>query len=182
MTNRTAASRYARALLDVALHEKADAEQVESELSAFVDLIARDETLKKVMLNPAVPAPRKRAAIAEIARRASVTSVVRKLLILLAERDRLVLLPDLLAAYRDRLLDHQKVLKAEVTTAFSLESARAQAIERRLAEVTGRTVRLTTTVDPALVGGVVARLGSTVYDGSVRTQLLKLRSKLAEGS
>ena len=181
MTNRTAASRYARALLDVVLHEKADPSQVEGELAAFVDLVGRDETLKKVMLNPAVPAPRKRAAIAEITRRASLTSVLRKLLILLAERDRLVLLPDLLAAYRDRLLDHQKVLKAEVTTAFGLDGARTQAIERRLAEVTGRTVRLTTSVDPALVGGVVARLGSTVYDGSVRTQLLKLKSKLTEG-
>jgi F-type H+-transporting ATPase subunit delta len=73
-------------------------------------------------------------------------------------------------------------LRAEVTTAFSLDSARAQAIEHRLAEVTGRTVRLTTAVDPALIGGVVARLGGTIYDGSVRTQLLKLKSKLAEGS
>ena len=156
--------------------------QVEGELAAFVDLFSADETLKKVMLNPAVPSPRKRAAIAEIARRVSATSVVRKLLILLAERDRLVLLPNLLSAYQDRLLDHQKVLRAEVATAFSLDGARAQAIERRLADVTGRTVRLTTTVDPTLVGGLVARVGSTVYDGSVRTQLLKLKSKLAEGS
>jgi len=182
MTNRTAANRYARALLDVALHEKVDPVKVEGELAAFADLFTADETLKKVMLNPAVPAPRKRAATAEIARRAAVTPVVRKLLILLAERDRLVLLPDLLSAYRDRLLDHQKILRAEVTTAFSLDSARAQAIEHRLADVTGRTVRMTTAVDPELIGGVVARLGSTIYDGSVRTQLLKLKSKLAEGS
>ena len=182
MTNRTAASRYARALLDVALHEKIDPVQVGGELSAFVELFARDETLKRVMLNPAIPASRKRSAIAEIARLGSATSVVRKLLILLAERDRLVLLPDLLSAYRDRLLDYQKVLRAEVTTAFSLEDPRAQAIERRLREVTGRTIQLTTSVDPGLIGGLVARVGSTVYDGSVRTQLVKLKSTLEEST
>ncbi|MGE3705444.1 MAG: F0F1 ATP synthase subunit delta, partial [Vicinamibacterales bacterium] len=62
-----------------------------------------------------------------------------------------------------------------------LAPERAQTIQRRLAEVTGRTVNLTTRVDPGLVGGMVARIGSVVYDGSVTTQLRKLRTKLAEG-
>jgi F-type H+-transporting ATPase subunit delta len=181
MTNRMAASRYARALLDVALQEKVDPTQVETELAAFADLIERNETLKKVLLNPAVPAPRKRAAIAEVVRQADVTAVIRKLLVLLAERDRLVLLPDLRAAYRDRLMDYQKVVRANVTTAAALDPDRAGAIERRLAEVTGRTVLLTTHVNPALVGGLVARIGGTVYDGSVTTKLEKLRTRLVEG-
>lgn len=181
MTNRTAATRYARALLDVTLQEKVDPVQVEHELAAFVDLFAQNDTLKKVLLNPAVPAPRKRSAIAEIAKQAGAATVVRKLLILLAERDRLIILPDLLVSYRDRLMDHQKVVRAEVTTAVALAPDRAQTIERRLAEVTGRTVNLTTTIDAGLVGGMVARIGSTVYDGSVTTQLRKLKSKLAEG-
>ncbi len=72
MTNRTAATRYARALLDVTLQEKVDPRQVEAELAGFVDLFAHNETLKKVLLNPAVPAPRKRAAVAQIARQAAV--------------------------------------------------------------------------------------------------------------
>ncbi|MGE3176740.1 MAG: ATP synthase F1 subunit delta [Vicinamibacterales bacterium] len=181
MTNRTAATRYARALLDVALAEKVDPVQVEQELAAFVDLFAQDETLRKVLLNPAVPAPRKRAAVAEIAKQSGTATVVRKLLVLLAERDRLVILPDLLAGYRDRLMDHQRVVRAEVTSAVELAPERAQTIQRRLAEVTGRTVNLTTRVDPGLVGGMVARIGSVVYDGSVTTQLRKLRTKLAEG-
>ena len=181
MTNRTAATRYARALLDVTLQEKVDPTQVERELASFVDLFSQNDTLKKVLLNPAVPAPRKRSAIAEIAKQAGAVSVVRKLLILLAERDRLVILPDLLLSYRDRLMDHQKVVRAELTTAVDLAPERTQAIQRRLAEVTGRTVNITTTTDPALVGGIVARIGSVVYDGSVTTQLKKLRTKLAEG-
>jgi F-type H+-transporting ATPase subunit delta len=181
MTNRTAATRYARALLDVTLQEQVDPVNVERELAAFVDLFDQHATLKKVLLNPAVPAPRKRSAIAEIAKQAGVTSVVRKLLILLAERDRLIILPDLLLTYRDRLMEHQKVVRAAVTTAVPLAAGRAQTIEQRLAEVTGRRVVLTTEIDSALVGGMVARIGSTVYDGSVTTQLKKLRAKLAAG-
>lgn len=181
MTNRTAASRYARALLDVTLQEKVDPAQVETELAAFVALFADHDTLKKVLLNPAVPAPRKRAAVAEIAKQSGTTTVIRKLLILLAERDRLVILPDLLVSFRERLMDYQKVVRAEVTTSQDLPADRAQIIERRLADVTGRTVRLTTKVDPGLIGGMVARVGSTVYDGSVTTQLAKLRARLTEG-
>ena len=182
MTNRTAAARYARALLDVTLQERVDPAQVESELAAFVDLFASNETLNKVLLNPAVPAPRKRAAIAEIARQADATAVVRKLLILLAERDRLVILPDLLASYRDRLLDARNVVRAEVTTAAALTPDRSQTIQARLAEVTGRTVMLTTKVNPDLIGGMVARVGDTVYDGSVTMQLQKIRLAPRRGS
>ena len=90
------------------------------------------------------------------------------------------LLPDLLAAYRDRLLDHQNIVRAEVATAAPLAPDRASAIERSLARVTGRTVRLSTRVEPALIGGIVARVGGTVYDASVRVQLQKLRQKLIE--
>jgi F-type H+-transporting ATPase subunit delta len=100
--------------------------------------------------------------------------------VLLAERDRLVLLPDLLAAFRDRLLDYQNVVRAEVTTAVPLDGGRTAAIERSLAQATGRNVALTTRVDPALVGGLVARIGSTVYDASIVTQLQKLKQRLAD--
>ena len=74
-------------------------------------------------------------------------------------------------SYRERLLDYQNVVRAEVTTAVPLAAERPQAIERGLAKVTGRTVTLATKVNPAIIGGVVARIGSMVYDGSVTTQL-----------
>ena len=180
MTNRTAAIRYARALLDVAVKEKADLEQIEDELSQFADLFTQHPTLEKVLLNPAVPVPRKRAAVAELTAQAKVSPILSKLLVLLAERDRLVLLPDLLASYRDRLLDHRQVVRADVTTASPLAAETAQAVQSGLARVTGRTVMLSTKVDPSIIGGVVARIGSTVYDGSVTRQLEKLKAQLVE--
>ena len=181
MTNKTAATRYARALLDVAVREKGDLQRIEQELAVFVDLFTEHPTLAKVLLNPAIPVQRKHAAVAELVGRLKMSSVLAKLIALLAERDRLVLLPELLASYRERLLDHQNVVRAEVTTAVPLAADRTQAIRHGLAQLTGRTVTLATTVNPSIIGGVVARIGSTVYDGSVTTQLRKMKQRLTEG-
>jgi F-type H+-transporting ATPase subunit delta len=181
MTQKTAATRYARALLDVALAEKADVQRIEAQLAEFVGLFNQYPALAKVLLNPAVPVPRKRAAVAELTGRAGLLPVLSKLLVLLAERDRLVLLPDLLDSYRERLLDHFKVVRAEVTTAVPIGEERTKAVERSLAELTGRTVSLAAKVDPAIIGGVVARIGSTIYDGSVARQLEKIRERMVEG-
>ena len=180
MTNKTAAIRYARALLDVAVKEQANLEQIENELSQFADLFKQYPLLEKVLLNPAVPVPRKRAAVADLLAQAKFTPIVTKLLTLLADRDRLVLIPDLLASYRDRLLEHRGVVRAEVTTASTLDQGRADAIRQGLAAVTGRTVHLATKIDPAIVGGLIARIGSTVYDGSVTRQLEKMKDRLTK--
>jgi len=182
VTNKTAANRYARALVDVSVKEKGNLSQIEQDLAAFVDLFTEHATLERVLLNPAVPVARKRATVAELSARAGTSPVLAKLLLLLAERDRLVLVPELLAAYRDRLLDHQNVVRAEVTTTAPLAADRVRAIERGLAGVTGRTVTLAAKVDPSIIGGVVARVGSTVYDGSVTRQLEKMRQKLVENA
>jgi len=180
MTNKTAASRYARALLDVGIAEKADLAVIEGQLSGVVALLHAHPPLEKVLLNPAVPAPRKRAAMEELTKRAGLATVVAKLLVLLAERDRLILLTDIEAAYRERLLEHQRVVRAEVTTAEPLAPERAKALESSLSRVTGRTVTLTTKVDPNIIGGVVTRIGGTVYDGSVTRHLERLRQQLIE--
>jgi F-type H+-transporting ATPase subunit delta len=182
MTNKSAAKRYARALFDVAVKEKGDVQRIEKELGDFLELFRQHPNLEKVLLNPAVPAPRKRAAVVELTRQLAVSPVLGKLLALLAERDRLALLPDLLSTYRERLLDYQHVIKAEVVTAEPLTADAGQAIQRRLAEVTGKSVALATRVDPTIIGGLVARIGSTVYDGSVTRQLEKIRSRLLEGA
>jgi len=180
-SRRTAAKRYARALFDIAIAEKGDLDAIEQQLAEFTDLFTGNAALSKVLLNPAVPAPRKGAAVAAIVKRTSVASVVAKLLVLLAERDRLVLLPDVLSAYRDRLLDHKNIVRAEITSAAPLAADRTKAIERSLAKATGRGVSLSTRVAPELVGGLVAKVGGTVYDGSVTTQLKKMKQRLTEG-
>jgi F-type H+-transporting ATPase subunit delta len=164
----------------VALKERDDLSQIEQELVAFRDLFTQP-AIARVLTNPAVPAPRKRAAVAEAVQRAGVRPVVAKLLVLLAERDRLALLSDLVVSFRDRLMAHEGVIRAEVTTATDLAPERAAEIERSLEAVTRRTVSLTTRIDPSVIGGLVARVGSTVYDASVATQLEKMRQRLTEG-
>lgn len=154
--------------------------RIEQDVAAFADVFTSFPALEKVLLNPAVPTPRKRAAVVEISRHLRALPMVDKLLAFLAERDRLILVPSVLAAYRDRLMDHQKVVRAEVTTASALDPDRTAAIERSLERLTGRTVTLSARVDPAVIGGLVARVGGTVYDGSVATQLEKMRQRLVE--
>jgi F-type H+-transporting ATPase subunit delta len=180
MTTRTAANRYARALFEVAVREQADLDRIERELAGFLALFDEHATLKKVLLNPAVPVPRKRAAVAALTAQAETVPILAKLFTLLAERDRLIVLPDLLNAYRVRLLDYRKIVRAEVTTALPLADGQTQAIEQRLARATGRTVTLSTTVDPSIIGGLVAKIGSTVYDASVTRQLERMKQRLAE--
>src|SRR5262245_462679 len=180
MTNRTAATRYARAILDVAIKEKANLEQIEQDLAGFAALLDAQPQLKKVLLNPAVPVPRKRAAVADLMKSAKVSPIVSKLLVLLAERDRLILMPDLVDAYRDRLATYRQIVRAEVTTAAPLAPERVQQIQKSLADLTGRSVTLQTQVDPSIIGGLVAKVGSVVYDASVTRQLEKLKDRLLE--
>jgi len=181
VTNKTAAARYARALFDVALQEHADLDRVEHDLAAFARLFTDHPALQKVLLNPAVPTPRKRAAIAAITALLKPMPMVGKLVALLAGRDRLVLIPDLLASYRDRLLDFKHVVRAEVTTAAPIAADRTGAVERSLARVTGGQVLISTRVDPSIIGGVVAKVGSTVFDASLARQLQKLKERLTHG-
>ena len=173
MTSRTAALRYARALLDVVVKENQNREvgapdvnralqEIEEQLSSFAGLLKQHATLEKVLLNPAVPVARKHATVAELLTLMTLSGPLGKLLLLLADRDRLVLLPDLVAAYRQRVLDHQHVVRAEVTTTAPMSADRARAIERSLAKATSRTVILAAHVDPALIGGVVTRIGGTI--------------------
>jgi F-type H+-transporting ATPase subunit delta len=178
MTSRTAAARYARALLDVATTESVDLDTIARELDEFIAFFKEQPALQGLMLNPAVPAPRKRAAMEEITRLSGFAPIVSKVLILLADRDRLGLLKDISAAYHDFLADRQNVVRAEVTSAEPLSIERTRAIENKLATVTGKRVSMTTRVDKDIIGGVVARVGSTVYDASIATQLKKIRDRL----
>lgn len=181
MSNRSVAARYARALVDVARKE-ADPQVVESELASFVALYQRHQALSHVLTNPAVPASRKAALVRELVERGRLSAIVGRLLGLLAERDRLVLLPELLDEYRRRLLDLMNVVRAEVVTAVPLPQDRVAALEQALAAMTGRTVSMEARVDPAIIGGVVTKIGSVVYDGSVKRQLEKMRETLTVGA
>ena len=96
---------------------------------------------------------------------------------MLAERGRLHLLPLLLAAYRDRLAAHLGIMRARVTTAAPLDPGRVASITERLKAATGRQVTVETAVDESLVGGMVTRIGGTIFDGSLAHHLDRLRQR-----
>jgi F-type H+-transporting ATPase subunit delta len=182
VTSGAAAGRYARALFDVVIAESpATLDAAQSDLQSFCELFAGNEALAGVTANPSIPVARKTAlAKALVERAGAVTPAAGKLIVLLASRDRLMLLPEVARAFRARLMDHQKVIRGDVTTATPLPPEKLRALEQGLQRATGRTVQLESRVDPSIIGGVITRLGSTVYDGSVTTQLDKMKQALIE--
>ena len=179
MSLRTSANRYAKALFDVALAENADLAQVDRDLDAVVAMLKTSPDLAAASNRGLTDAARK-SLIEAVAKAMNLTTPVTKLLVLLAQDRKFSYLPDLAAAYRERLLAHQNVVRAEVTSAAPLSAEKTRALEESLSKVTGKTVELSVRVDPELLGGVVATIGSTVYDGSVRTQLAQMRQELVK--
>jgi F-type H+-transporting ATPase subunit delta len=181
MTSRAAGVRYARALFDVALKES-DVQQAGRDFAEFANLVAGNPELSRVLVNPAIPAARKRGVVDQLLQRAGTPSpVVAKLLQLLADRDRLSLLPDIGAAYRARLMEHEQVIRVELVTAVALPADRIAALQEKLAQATGRRsedVHLETRVDASIIGGAITKIGSTVYDGSVTRQLARMKDTL----
>ena len=184
MSDRAVAARYARALFDVVIRDTAeDAAAAERDLGGFVAVLEAHPALRQALENPAVPAARKQAAVSAVLEHGDgVSPGVTRLLGLLAERDRMLLLPELLAAFRKRVQDRLQIVRAEVTTAVPLPDERRAAVARRLGDVTGKQVSIDARVDPSIIGGVVAKIGSTVYDGSVARQLERLREQLESGA
>lgn len=179
MSLRTSANRYAKALFDVALEEKADLAQVDRDLQAVVAMMQESPEFAAASNRGLTDAARQ-SLIEAVAKAMSLTTPVTKLVVLLGQDRKLTYLPDLAAAFRERLLAHQNVVRAEVTSAAPLSADKTKALEDSLAKVTGKKVELSLSVDPELLGGVVTKIGSTVYDGSVKTQLRRMRQELVE--
>src|SRR3954471_24793465 len=178
MTDDAKIARHARALLDVA-DAAGHADAVAGELDALAAVVSGDSDVGRVMRNPVVPAAVKVAAVRALGG-LGLTPTTAKLLVILAEHEALATLPGMAQAYHARLLERRNIVAAEVTTATPLPADRAGALAERLGDVTGKQVTLSTRVDPSIIGGVVARVGSTVFDGSVTTQLARMRQKLVE--
>jgi F-type H+-transporting ATPase subunit delta len=174
------AGRYARALFEVAVKE-ADPRALEDQLAGFVDLLATSDVLRRALTNPITPVDRKRKTVAAIGERLAWSPVLVKMIDMLVERDAVEVLPDVLGRYRQRLMDHLGIVRAEVVTAVPLPAERVEAIRHALTSATGKQVTVVTRVDPALIGGVVAKVGSTVFDGSITRQLERIREKMVGG-
>ena len=177
MIDYKAATRYARALFEASL-DRGDLSRTDEDLATFAALLDEHALLSRALLNPAIPPSRKRAVVESVvAKLPACEPVVRRLLLMLADRDRLALLPTLRDVFREQLLDHHQVVRARVTTAEPLEAERVATITRTLEAATGREVQLETAVDANLVGGMVTRIGGTVFDGSVAHHLARLRQR-----
>jgi len=176
------ARRYARALLAVADAKGQDAAlELKEELRGFAALVLDHEALRRMLAQPAVGAEAKRRVVMALAERAEASPLVRKLVELLASRDRLALVGQVAAAYAVLANAAHGVVAAEVVSAAPLQPAQQKALVAALGVGTG-SVELTSEVEPALVGGLVVRVGGRTYDGSVRTRLLALRRRLAASS
>lgn len=177
MTNRVAAARFARALFDVS-RQSGDPERTGRELNGFVDLVGNHPELLRTLTNAALPPAVKHNIIGELLKLRPLSGPLGRVLTLLAERDQLAIVPLIAEAYQQRLLDFQGVVRAEVTTAVALPPDRAGALEQSLSAATGKRVVVTTQVDPSIIGGVVAKIGSRVYDGSVANHLTRVKAQL----
>lgn len=178
MSRRVSATPFAKALFDVARSQDS-LERTGEELRALSSTVADHPDLNRVLSHPAVPTKAKREIVERVATELGASPPLRRLLGLLADRDRLALLPQLNESFQARLLQHLGVAEAHVTTAVPLPADKTEALARGLQQATGKQIRLTTAVDPSIMGGVVARLGSTVFDGSVARHLDRIRQRLA---
>jgi len=181
MTTGAVARRYAAALFDV-VEASGRTDHALADLAGMRQLVDEHAELRKVFETPAIPAGRKKALVdALVARAGGMTPEVTRLLGLMAERDRLPVLAAVAAAFEARVNEARRIVPAEVVTAAPLETTHRASIRRALAQATGSDVRLTERVDPSLVGGLVARVGSLVFDGSVTRQVERLRQRLLTG-
>jgi len=181
MTHSALASRYASALVDVATGPKSglDPKQVLQELRSFEQVCASSAELRNALSTPSVPPARKRAVIGAIGGKLGISRIARNFLFVLSDHRRMALLPEILEAF-DLLLDERLgFVRAEISSARDLDQRQREAVSHELERLTGKKVRPRFAVDRELLGGLVARIGSTVYDGSVRGQLQALGKRLA---
>jgi len=182
MTTAAVSRRYAAALFDV-VGKTGQTDRALSDLNAVRSLVAGHDELRKVLENPAIPHARKKAMFeALLSRLGGVCPEVGRLIGLMADRDRLSLIDGVAAAFQTRVNEARKIMPAEVVTVEPLDEISRSAIAGALKRATGNDVRISERLDPALVGGVVARVGSLVFDGSVTRQLERLRQRLTTGA
>jgi F-type H+-transporting ATPase subunit delta len=174
---RGVARQYALALFTVAARAKSE-QSVGRELDAFAELVDSHDELRAALSSGAIPRADKRALVTALAGRVGLSGEVARLVELLADNGRLPLLADIAREYRRRAMEADGRVTAELVTALPIDDARRDALAAALGQATGRQVEVTGRVDPAMIGGAVARVGSVVYDGSVASQLERMRRGL----
>lgn len=174
------ANRYAKALGEVvfAPGSALTPEQAIAEMQSFAAVLEGAPDLRLILRSPAVAAPAKRAVLVKLAEQAGLSRITKNLLLVLSDHKRFAMFPELVHAFQ-ALVDGQRgIVRAQVTVASEPPAETKLRLEAALAKLSGKNVMAEYRVDPAVLGGAVAKMGSMVYDGSVRGQLDGLRRKL----
>lgn len=175
--NDAVASRYAAALADVALERK-NADAVKIDLAAFVEAFLSSADLRNCLESPAVSHEAKRNVVEKLGERMNLAPAVRNFVYLLVDHRRTEMLREIQQAFQTELNARLGIAEAEVTSARELSAAEKGQLTAALERRTGKKIEARFRKDESLVGGAVVRVGSTVYDGSVREQLTRLREQL----
>jgi F-type H+-transporting ATPase subunit delta len=180
MASRASARRYARALFDV-VSKSGDVDRTLVELKALGGAITGHAELERALTSAGVPVSAKQSVVRELLALQPVSKVVARLMTLIVENDDVNELAVIVEEFEQRVLELHQVVKAEITSAVPLAADKMAAIEASLAAAAGSRVVITSRVDPAILGGVVAKVGSRVYDGSVVRHLARIRARLVSG-
>jgi F-type H+-transporting ATPase subunit delta len=173
-----AASRYAKALLDVLY--PAQAEGGREQLLRFYSLLSQQTEARQLLENPTVSVEKRKELLAKIGDALALETPIRNFLNLLVDRNRLELLDEIVPTYESLLDEKLGVVRARVTSAQDLDIKQRDEVASRLQALTGKKVRMEVFVDPSLIGGLVAQVGSTIYDGSIRQRLQSFRDNLTQ--
>lgn len=173
------AARYATAIFDLASEEKA-LDALETDIATLGGALETSADLRKMIASPIVTRDEQGRAITALAKAMGLGGNFSNALALMAERRRLFVLPQLLAALRARLAEARGEVTADVTSAAPLSPAQAERLAEVLTARTGKTVRLNPAVDPALIGGLVVKVGSKMIDTSIRSRLAALQNAMKE--
>jgi F-type H+-transporting ATPase subunit delta len=173
------ASTYARAFADVVLSARLDANVAAGGLREISRLLAESSDLRRVWENPAVPAEQKRRLLDAIAKREGIERHVRNLIAVLIDHRRIQFLERITQQLEKELDSRMGFAEARITSARELGDAEKRTLESQIEKATGKKVRAQFGLDPSLLGGAVVRVGSTIYDGSVKGQLEKIREAIS---
>jgi F-type H+-transporting ATPase subunit delta len=173
------AAPYARAFADVVFEAHLNANDVQQQLNDFVAAWRESADLRELFLDPSFPSDQKVAILDKLNARLGMSVQVRNFIAVIIQHDRLYVLDEILAEYRKEVNRRLGISEVQVTTARPLDANERQGIEQKVAAMTGTQVQATYHEDKSLLGGVVVRVGSTVYDGSVKGRLDRLKEQLA---
>jgi F-type H+-transporting ATPase subunit delta len=173
------AKRYAKALVELS-HEKNLVEKTRTDLTDFAAAVDGQELLQKLFSSPAFTPDAKKAVIGDLSAKLGLQQTTKRFIEHLAEAGRIRYFRDVQQAFEELLADRQNRARAHVTTATPLGSGESAEIKKKLEAITGKQVEIDAKVDPALIGGARAQIGSVIYDGTIKNQLGKMREKLAK--